>query len=297
MRLTRTAPQPAVPDEPVNGAGWNGDYRDGYTGTFTAGAFNGNGGTGTSTGPRPAFDDSDTADDEPGGRRSGSHRAGRRRRYNDDDDYAERGRRRWPIVTTSLVLLIALLGGGAYGAWWYNQQQFYVGVQGNYVAIFRGVNQNVAGFSLSTLVTRSTLPVSQLGSNDQATLAQTISKGSLADAEALINGLQQGVDQCKTMWVALVHWQHANVVYQRELAHNRAFPKKKVAVQNPGPQPSMPPAATCAKAAAFNIPASALPGGQPTSTPTPTPAKTTPTASASHTPSPRTTSPTPRKSA
>ncbi len=66
-------------------------------------------------------------------------------------------------MTGALVLLVLLLGGGAYGAWWYNQQQYYVGVQDGYVAIFRGTNQSLAGISLSSLLTRSTLKVSQLG--------------------------------------------------------------------------------------------------------------------------------------
>jgi protein phosphatase len=299
MRLTRTAPQPAVPDEPANGSGWGGDYRDGYTGTFTAAAFSGNGaGTGTGTGPRPAFDDSDTAvDKEPGGRRTPGHRAKRRSRYDDgDDDFTER-RRRWPIVTTTLVLLVALLGGGAYGAWWYNQQQFYVGMQGKYVAIFRGVNQNVAGLSLSSLVSTTTLQVSQLGQTDQATLQQTISKDSLAAAQNLVDSLQTSVDGCKRQWQALVVWQQKNVAYQRSLAHNRAVPKHKVVAVNPGPQPSMPGTASCAPAAAFSIPASALPGGQSTASPSPAPTRATPSAAVKTSARPTArTSPTARKS-
>ncbi len=293
MRLTRTAPQQTVPDDPAGG-GWNGsDYRDGYTGTFDSTAFGGNGGTG----PRPAFEASDTVgeDIDGRGRRPGGHRARRQRYHDDDDDYAERGKRRWPIVTTTLVLLVVLLGGGAYGAWWYNQQQFYVGVQDNYVAIFRGVNQNVAGLSLSSLVARSTLRVSQLGPSDQATLAQTISKGSLADAQLLVDGLQGSANQCKSKWMARVAWQSAEVKYQQAVAHNRVS-KKKVPAVNPGAQPPIPDAATCAPAAAFGIPASALPGGQPASTPAPPPAKPTPTVKATAKPTGKA-SPTTRASA
>src|SRR5579859_6638781 len=39
MRLTRTAPQQAVPDEPTTGVWPAGGYRDGYTGTFDSPAF------------------------------------------------------------------------------------------------------------------------------------------------------------------------------------------------------------------------------------------------------------------
>ena len=121
-------------------------------------------------------------------------------------------------MTGALVLLVILLGGGAYGAWWYNQQQYYVGVHDGYVAIFRGTNQSVAGISLSSLLTPSTLKVSQLGTNDQGTISQTISKGSVADAEALITQLQSGVDQCHAQWTALATWQAQSVKYQADLA-------------------------------------------------------------------------------
>ena len=68
------------------------------------------------------------------------------------------------------------------------------GVQDGYVAVFQGTNQSLAGMSLSKLLTRSTLQVSQLGLNDQNTLAQTISKSSVTDAKNLIDGLQNQVD-------------------------------------------------------------------------------------------------------
>ena len=112
------------------------------------------------------------------------------------------------------MLLVLLLGGGAYGAWWYNQQQYYVGVQDGYVAIFQGTNQSVAGMSLSKLLTRSTLQVSQLGLNDQGTLAQTISKGSVNDAKALIDTLQAHPTSCHRQWTALAAWQAQSVKYQ-----------------------------------------------------------------------------------
>ena len=47
-------------------------------------------------------------------------------------------------MTTLLVLLVRLIGGGLYGGWQYVQGQYYVGVQDGNVAIFRGVNQNLA---------------------------------------------------------------------------------------------------------------------------------------------------------
>jgi hypothetical protein len=293
MRLTRTTPQPAVRDEQSTGV-WPAGPRDNYTRQFDTAPLETDGfGTGPNRIDRTGLDGAPGAD-EDGYNGRGSHRRsnrGSRPRYNananaggetdGDDDYGHRGRRRWPIVTGALVLLVILLGGGAYGAWWYNQQQYYVGVHDGYVAIFRGTNQSLAGVSLSSLLTPSTLKISQLGTNDQNTISQTISKGSVADAKTLITQLQGVADGCRAQWTALATWQAQTVKYQRELvtaAHSK--PKVKVPASDaPGPIPTVPDSANCAPAAAFGIAASALPaqaGGTAVSaapTPTPTPTK------------------------
>jgi protein phosphatase len=294
MRLTRTAPQQATPDEPPTGT-WPGGPRDGYTGSFDTAGFESDGygsqddGYGTGRFDTKGFErvpgDEDDDYDEPAGGRRG-HR-GSRHRYDDDDDYGHRGRRRWPIVTGALVLLVLLLGGGAYGAWWYNQQQYYVGVQDGYVAVFQGTNQSLAGMSLSKLLTRSTLKVSQLGLTDQNTLTQTISKSSQGDATTLVNGLQAEANQCQEQWTSLTIWQAKNVAYTAAVARDaasKAKPKPTVpASEAPGPQPTAPDPDSCAPASAFGIPASALPGAQataPATTPTAKPSVSpTPTAS------------------
>jgi serine/threonine protein phosphatase PrpC len=299
MRLTRTAPQPAARDEQPTGV-WPAGRREGYTGQFDTAPFETDGfGTGPNRFDPTGFDGAPGEDedgyDDRGSRRRSSR--GSRHRFDDSidgdgaggDDYGHRTRRRWPIVTGALVLLVILLGGGAYGAWWYNQQQYYVGVHNGFVTIFRGTNQSVAGVSLSSLLTPSTLKVSQLGTTDQGTISQTISKGSVADAEALITQLQSGVDQCKGQWMALSTWQSQTVKYRSELAtaaHSK--PKIKVpASDNPGTMPAVPDTASCAPAAAFGIPASALPaqagGTGVNATPSPTP---TPSHTPSHSPTP-----------
>ena len=300
MRLTRTTPQPAVPDEQPTGV-WPAGRRDGYTGKFDTAPFEADGfGTGRFD---PAGFDDGRGDADPGDHEGGrdsrrhSHRASRHR-YEDDtdpdgDDFGHPVRRRWPIVTGALVLLVILLGGGAYGAWWYNQQQYYIGVHNGDVAIFRGTNQSLAGISLSSLAVLTPVKVSQLGPTDRATIAQTISKSSVADAEALITSLQDGANRCHAQWTALAAWQTQTVKYQSELvtaAHSR--PKIKVpASDKPGPLPAVPDTASCAPASAFSIAPSALPaqaGGtarsatpSPTPTPTPTPKKTSVKKSAS----------------
>jgi protein phosphatase len=284
MRLTRTAPQPALPDEPTTGVWPAAGYRDDYTGAFDSPAFEPGGyergDTRTEQGGRmhdtAAFERADgfpgpgtDQDGIPAGRRrGGGHRASAARdRYNDEDE--GRGRRRWPIVTGSLVLLVLLIGGGLYGAWLYNQSQYYVGINSGFVSIFRGSNENLAGINLSSLSSRSTLRVSELRDTDRAALSQTISEGSVNDAKLLIDQLQAKADQCHTAWQALATWQAKDTAYQAALTHNRTAKKKVTVPANPGPQPAKPDSADCAPSTAFGIPVSALPSGRPSTVPAP----------------------------
>jgi PPM family protein phosphatase len=255
MRLTKTAPQPTLPDQ-AEQANWGNGYHspDGHE-AGDAGAA----GAASATSP--------------------GHGAGRH--FDDDeDDYAQQreGKRRWPIVTMLLVLLVLLIGGGLYGGWRYVQGQYYVGVQDGNVAIFRGINQNLAGISLSSLITRTGLPISQVVASNQAMIRQTIPASSLADAQTLVGQIQSEVDNCDQKWQALVQWQVAENRYKAEVAAYRAKKSKVPPKDNPGAQPPTPDAAGCAAASAFGIPATALPGGQPTPAPSATATPTRPAA-------------------
>jgi protein phosphatase len=304
MRLSRTAPQPTVPDDPATGV-WSTGYGDGYTGAYDTSAFDATDfeqpgrDTRTGTGPRDTVsldrldgyagpeDDEDEPDAGLRPRRRGGHRAGRRG-YDEDGDYGP-ARRRWPVVTAALVLLVLLVGGGLLVFWRSNQNQFYVGVQNGYVTVFRGTNQSVAGISLSSVYQPSTLKVSQLGGDDQAGVTQTISKNSVADAQTLIDQIQGRVNQCKSVWQGVAAWPGKEAQYKAEVAA-ASKSKGKITVparDNPGPQPSQPSADNCAPAAALGVTvpaASANPGdagatssGQASATPASTKVTVTPT--------------------
>ena len=186
------------------------------------------------------------------------------------------GRRRWPIVTTLLVVLALLIGGGLYGGWRYVEGQYYVGVENNNVAIFRGVNQDLLGISLSSPVQRTTLPISQVVPSNQSMIRQTIGQPSLSDARNLVGQIQSAVSDCRGKYEDLAVWQSAETNYQRELAaYNAAKKKPKNPPTSPGPQPAVPDQADCAPSTAFGIPASALPTGQPATQPSTTPSAET----------------------
>jgi protein phosphatase len=267
MRLTKTTPQQAVSEDDTRT--WNNGY-------------NGHGGS------------PETGNAAGGGRHS--HRATRHRDDDEDDFEPHEGRRRWPIVTTLLVVLVLLLGGGLYGGWRYVQGQYYVGVQDGKVAIFRGVNQNLAGISLSSLMQKTSLPIGQVVASSQGMIRQTIPANSLAGAQSLVTGITKTVGQCQQKYRALAAWQIAEAKYQGQLAAFRAKRIKVRPTDNPGAQPPEPEAADCAPSTAFGIQASTL-GPQPVITPS-----IPPSAKASHSPAPKTspsphTSPTAKRSA
>ncbi len=305
MRLSRTAPQPVVPEDSPTGVWHEGPsgpqatagYGDsGYTGTFDANAFDFD--------PPDARDrirdtaSFDRPDGFPGqendrygpetddrGRRGGGHRAKHHRHDEDDDDYGRPGKRRWPIVTGAFVLLVLLLGGGLYGFWRYNQGQYYVGVTSDgYVAIFRGTDQSLAGISLSSLLTRSTLKASMLSSGDQATIQETISMSSVNDAQQRIDQLQAEADACQQTYQKLATWKTEDTAYENyQTAKTTAaknHTKAPAVVNNPGPMPAqVADPDQCAPSTAFGIAASSLPAAG-ASTPSVTPSRPASTPSA-----------------
>ncbi|HTS97303.1 MAG TPA: Stp1/IreP family PP2C-type Ser/Thr phosphatase [Streptosporangiaceae bacterium] len=100
-------------------------------------------------------------------------------------------RRRWPIVTTILAVLLIVIVGGGYAAWRYTQTQYYVGTDGQQVIIYRGVNQQVLGMSLSGVYQRTGIPLSHVTASDLPQVRSTIPGSSLSDAQKTVNNIRQ----------------------------------------------------------------------------------------------------------
>ncbi|HEY1698788.1 MAG TPA: protein phosphatase 2C domain-containing protein [Trebonia sp.] len=108
-------------------------------------------------------------------------------------------RRRWPIMTSLLALLIILIVGGAYLGWRYTQDQYYIGASDGNVAIFRGVNESVAGVKLYHVYDRTQIPLVQVPATDRQTIQATISaSGGLAGAQRIVANIRSGWQQCQT---------------------------------------------------------------------------------------------------
>jgi PPM family protein phosphatase len=111
----------------------------------------------------------------------------------DDDHRADHraARRRWPVVTSILVVLVVVIVGGLYAAWRYTQNQYYVGTDGRQVIIYRGVNQQVLGMSLSSVYQRTGIPLAHVPANDLPQVRSTITASSLVGAQKTVSNIRQ----------------------------------------------------------------------------------------------------------
>jgi protein phosphatase len=168
------------------------------------------------------------------------------------------GRRRWPIVTTSLVVLLAVIIGGGYVGWRVIQDQYYVGADSKgEVVIYRGVNQRIAGFSLSKPYQQTGILLSQVPVNYQQTLKATDAASSLPDARNIVGTVSNAVNSCKQQYIALQSWVTQENKYQAEVALAQKNKKPTNKITKPGQQPPRA-GPMCPPSQAFGITASAI---------------------------------------
>ena len=105
--------------------------------------------------------------------------------------YAPRPPRRfvWLKRLLALVLLVGLAWVGLAAAWSWTQGQYYVGEQDGTVVIFRGVNTELAGFSLSEPYERSDVELDRLGEIEADRVREGIAYDNLEDAEQKVQDL------------------------------------------------------------------------------------------------------------
>ena len=183
-----------------------------------------------------------------------SHRAQPRR---------ARRRRRWPIVTTSLVVLLAVVIGGGYVAWRWSQDQYYVGADSKgQVVIYRGVNQQIAGISLSHPYQRTGIKLAQVPPPYQQTVKATDAASNLSGARAIVANIRTAVTTCKQAYTATRRrgWPRTMPIRPTRRpwrVARKQHKKPPAAVADPGAEPA-PAGAMCPPSTAFGIAADAL---------------------------------------
>jgi len=104
------------------------------------------------------------------------------------EDRRRARRRRIGLVVVIVLVVAALVAAVAVG-YQYTQRQYYVGANGDSVAIFQGVQQNVGPISLHSVYRDTSLELGDLTAFNKKRIESTISASSLADAERIVNQL------------------------------------------------------------------------------------------------------------
>jgi len=132
-------------------------------------------------------------------------------------------RRRLPIVKSLLALLLIVIIGAGYAGWRYTQAQYYLGEDAGHVAIFRGINQNLAGLKLSSVYQQTQIPLAAVPFTDQELIRSSFSAGSLGHAQSILGRIRGDYQACTNAYAALAAWQAKMQAYTTKL---NAYEKK-----------------------------------------------------------------------
>ncbi|GAA1412509.1 Stp1/IreP family PP2C-type Ser/Thr phosphatase [Kitasatospora putterlickiae] len=198
--------------------------------------------------------------------------------YDDGPPRKKRGNR---ALTFSLIGLVTvgLLGAGGFFGYQWTQSQYYVGAEGDHVAVYQGVNQSLAGLSLSSVHTPyKDIELKYLPQDQRTHVTNTISAVSLGDADDKVRKLGEQAAFCR------------KVADVRAAAAN---PPAQSTTPAPGQQPAQQAAGTVATHAGFvtattppspsatgRAPAAGVPAATPTPTAVPSQSAAAPTAPA-----------------
>lgn len=110
----------------------------------------------------------------------------------DDDDAPDRTwwekARAWLLPVSALIVLLLM----AWGAYAWTQTQYYVGANGDYVAIYRGIPESLGSFELSELVQTSRIRLDDLSAYERERIGEAIRTSNLEDAREIVASLEDG---------------------------------------------------------------------------------------------------------
>ena len=101
----------------------------------------------------------------------------------------KRAKRRRITAIVLIVLLVAFVATAAIVGYQWTQTHFFVSSADNKVAIYRGIQQDLGPFSLSSVYRDTDINVTDLSAINQQRIDATISADDLADAERIVSQL------------------------------------------------------------------------------------------------------------
>jgi protein phosphatase len=104
--------------------------------------------------------------------------------------------RRGLTVLAAVAAVLLVIGGAAAATYAWAMRQYYVGADGGYVAVFRGVSGGLGPFALSQVESVSDVTVDSLPDFEAMQVESTIATDSLAEAQQVVQRLSERADQC-----------------------------------------------------------------------------------------------------
>ncbi len=177
---------------------------------------------------------------------------------------APHGRRRWLVAGVAALLVLA----AAIGGYLWTQKQYFVGRDGDEVAVFRGVNAHFGPVSLYSVIENSDLRIADLTQSAGGQVLNGITANSRADADAILARL---ADELKPPCPAVTSTPATPTP-------STSRPATTSAARSPSRTPT--------RSASRSAPRTSGAATKPRVTPTPTPSSATPLPSPSNTPVP-----------
>ncbi|MFF9555173.1 Stp1/IreP family PP2C-type Ser/Thr phosphatase [Streptomyces albus] len=118
--------------------------------------------------------------------------------FTDEDFTKGGGKGRWIKRSLWIALALAVVGGGVYGGYRWTQTQYYVGANGDHVALYRGISQELAGVALHKVdqdhpeIELKYLPVFQRNQ-----VKETIALSGRGEAKSKLAELGEQAEVCK----------------------------------------------------------------------------------------------------
>jgi protein phosphatase len=101
-----------------------------------------------------------------------------------------RARRRRIGWAAGVILVLGMLAAGLWLGYQFTQTRYFVGADEDTVVIFQGIQQNIGPISLSTPYEDTGIPLDSLSNFARATVEDTITAGSLADARRIVADIE-----------------------------------------------------------------------------------------------------------
>ncbi|AXR74425.1 MULTISPECIES: PP2C family protein-serine/threonine phosphatase [Auritidibacter] len=112
--------------------------------------------------------------------------------FSDDTDTSRPRGRNWPLIAALLTIVVLIVGGGIAGYLW-SQNQYYVGVDGDHVAVYRGVAQDLGPIELSQVEETTDIPLDRLPGYTRQRVESGLTAQDLNHAHDILEDLRSSM--------------------------------------------------------------------------------------------------------